>query len=704
MDFLIADTFTDSLARLTRDEQKAVKTTACDLQLNPANPGMRFHKLDRAKDKNFWSVRVSGDIRLIVHKTNESLLLCYVGHHDDAYRWGEQRKLQVHPRTGAAQFVKVRETFQEIRVPMYIAAEPAPTWKPPLFADISERDVLSYGVPEEWLDDVRQADEDSLFELAENLPREAAEALLDLAIGITPQPAQEPVAAVASSEDRQLSYWLTPRDSFEHPDAQRRFRVMTSREELERALEYPWEKWAVFRHPAQRELVERDFGGPARVAGSAGTGKTIVALHRAVYLARTNPHGTVLLTTFSDVLAKQLRRKLDRLDGNEPAVAGQIHVESIERVGRQLYADSFGGPAIASEANIRQFLCDASAKADAHRFSDHFLWTEWTEVVDAWQLKTWEEYRDVARLGRKTRIGEIQRQLLWSIFERVFVELEKRGLVTMPTVFGRVTDNLRSIRQAPFDFAIIDEAQDMGVPELKLLAALGASRPNALFFTGDLGQRIFRTPFSWKSLGVDIRGRSQTLRINYRTSHQIRSQADRLLPPDLSDIDGNVENRRGVVSVFDGVSPCIAGFDSQDEEVNAVSDWLTKLIKIGQAHEVAVFVRSHAELPRARAALEAAEIRAVELDGDTETQPGHASISTMHLAKGMEFRAVAVMACDDDVLPLQARIEAVTDDSDLEEVYNTESHLLYVACTRARDHLLVTGVTPTSEFLEDLRP
>src|SRR5215207_3412356 len=120
MDFRIADTFTDSLARLTNDEQKAVKTTAFDLQVNPANPGMQFHKLDRAKDKNFWSVRVNRDVRLIVHKSAASLLLCYVDHHDDAYDWAERRKIERHPTTGAAQLVEVRERVQEVIIPTYV--------------------------------------------------------------------------------------------------------------------------------------------------------------------------------------------------------------------------------------------------------------------------------------------------------------------------------------------------------------------------------------------------------------------------------------------------------------------------------------------------------------------------------------------------------------------------------------------------------
>ena len=151
MTFRIADTFTDSLSRLTGDEQKAVKTTAFDLQINPANPGMSFHKLDKAKDKNFWSVRVGSDLRLIVHKTQASLLLCYVDHHDKAYDWAARRRLETHPKTGAAQFVEIRETVKEVVVPVYSAAEPAADSPIPALAAATDDQLLGYGVPPEWL-------------------------------------------------------------------------------------------------------------------------------------------------------------------------------------------------------------------------------------------------------------------------------------------------------------------------------------------------------------------------------------------------------------------------------------------------------------------------------------------------------------------------------------------------------------------------
>ena len=714
MHFRIADTFTDSLAKLTGNEQKAAKIKVFDLQMNPAQPGLRFHRLDGALDKNFWSIRVSRDIRIILHRTRSSLLVCYVDHHDDAYHWAERRKIETHPKTCAAQIVKVREKVKEIIRHVFVEKEEEAPPKPLLFAHITEEELLNYGVPPEWVNDVRNADEDKLFNLVDHLPEEASEALLELAEGGTPQLAKVVVEELAVAEESALySATIEPPksvetvsfpDPFEHPDAQRRFIAVNSREELERALEYPWEKWALFLHPSQREIVEKDYGGPFRISGSAGTGKTVVAIHRAVFLARANPDSRVLLTTFSDTLADALRAKVRQLIFNEPRLAERLEVISINAIGERLYRAQFGPPKIGAQEQVQESLAKASVLVGGHKFSLRFLLSEWEDVVDAWQLDNWEAYRDVRRLGRKTRLPEEQRLTLWTICERVREELRGRGLVTRAGMFSLLAENLKDRRIPPFDFVIVDEAQDIGVAQLRFLSALGGDRPNSLFFAGDLGQRIFQTPFSWKALGVDIRGRSQTLKLNYRTSHQIRMQADRLLGPELADVDGNIEDRRRTVSAFNGEPPSIQLFETEQEESEAIGIWLLEYQDQGvNPSEIGVFVRSAKELDRARAAVRAAGLNLQVLDERNKTGDDCLTISTMHQAKGLEFRAVAVMACDDEVIPSQERIESVSDVSDLEDVYNTERHLLYVACTRARDHLIVTGVNPSSEFLDDLR-
>lgn len=696
MIFCIADSFPKALAKLPAQEQKAVKTTVFDLQMDPAHPSLQFHRIDKSKDPNFWSVRVSRDIRLIVHKTDESFLICYVDHHDEAYLWAERRRIETHPKTGAAQIVEVRERVQEILVSVPIEVGPTPTPArsalPPLFARYSDDELLVYGVPPDWLADVRTATEDTIFDLVGHLPAEAAEALLDLAVG------EKPELPVVVAPDT-----ISP---FEHPDAQRRFRVMEDMEELKRALEYPWDQWAVFLHPSQRQVVSQKFSGPARVSGSAGTGKTVVAIHRATNVLKADTQARLLLTTFSLPLANALEGKLRLLTGTEKGIVPRVTVLPFRGVASDLFTLAFGHhPRAASDEQVRGALKAAAAELRVTTFTQRFLVSEWLNVVDAWQVSDTAVYQNVPRLGRKNRLGVKQRETLWPVFECARSLLASQGLLTWPMIFGEVTRHFSTRQEKPFTHAIVDEAQDLGVPELRMLAAITPQGPDTLFFAGDLGQRIFQEPFSWKALGVDIRGRSKTLKVNYRTSHQIRQAADRLLPKVVQDVDGIEQDRRGTVSVFNGPDPEVRTYPDAAAESQGIADWIKGLVADGVAPaEIGLFVRSNAELTRARAAVKTAGHTPVELSERLEEPQGRVAIGTMHLAKGLEYKAIAVMACDDDILPLQERVETVADASELDEVYETERHLFYVACTRARDQLLVSGVNPASEFITDLYP
>ena len=441
---------------------------------------------------------------------------------------------------------------------------------------------------------------------------------------------------------------------------------------------------------------------------TASTNSPIVALHRAVFLARRRPEAQILVTTFSSALANALQLKLNRLVGNgmgtAATVENRIQVRSIRGIAYELYVEAFGEPAIARAEWLRSHLVEIANQIDGHHFTEAFFWGEWHDIADAWQVDDWEAYRKVKRLGRKTRLGNKQREILWLIFRQLMDILNEQQQITWAGLFRRVTDHLVETETYPFDFAIVDEAQDLGIPELRFLAKLGSTRPDSLFFTGDLGQRIFQQPYSWNSLGVNIRGRSQTLKINYRTSHQIRQQADRLLPSSIADVDGNVEQRDNTISVFNGPIPEVKICDNDQAEIQLVSQWISNRLTKGlQPDEIGIFVRSQDQLQRAISAIKQAEALPAELDDQIMPSQGCIALSTMHLAKGLEFRAVAVMACDDEVIPLQDRIETISDEADLTEVYNTERHLLYVACTRARDDLMISGVEPVSEFLEDLQ-
>ena len=562
MDIRIADTFAPALARLDAPSQKATKTTAFDLQLNPASPGLHFHRIDRSRDPDFWSLRAGSDVRIIVHRTPGSLLLAYVDHHDAAYAWAERRRIEAHPRTGAIQIVEVRERVEELAPPAPARPTPSPpapapplrtspgpsfaasssflpqrfpvpaASAPPLFAALSSDQLLGVGVPPDWIADVQAATEEGFFALAEHLPAEAAEALLDYAGSGRLPPAPSVAPAVLAA------------DPFAHPDAQRRFRVVADQSALAAALDAPWDRWIVFLHPTQQGVVDRAFTGPARVTGSAGTGKTVVALHRAARLARATPAARVLLTTFSQPLAAALDRRLTALAAAMPGIAPRITVSPVRAVADELLQLAFGRRAVpASDEQVRDAVEKAVAAAGDTGYPLRFVLSEWRHVVDAWQIDGIEAYASVPRLGRKSRMSAGQRERLWPVFAHARASLAKRGLLTWAQVCGQVSAHYAARDVKPFDHVVVDEAQDLGVPELRLLAAIAPSAPDALFFAGDGGQRIFQQPFSWSALGVDVRGRSSTLGVNYRTSHQIRRMADQLLPSAVQDVDGIADQR-----------------------------------------------------------------------------------------------------------------------------------------------------------------
>jgi superfamily I DNA/RNA helicase len=559
---------------------------------------------------------------------------------------------------------------------------------PQPFLELSQDNLLSIGVPQDWIADILTATEDQFLDLGAHLPAEASETLLEyVSTGISKIP--EPV---------------TVADPYAHPDALRRIRVVENAEELEQALSYPWERWIVFLHPSQRAIVEQTFSGPARVSGSAGTGKTVVAIHRARRLASESPNARVLLTTFSDPLAFSLERKLEILAGGQSEIIPRIVVASFLGIATELYQLSHAHkPVIASDELVRNLLLKAAESQGIKGFTERFLISEWTHCVDAWQIKSAEAYAELPRLGRKSRVGSRQRERLWPIFATVIAELEKRGFMTEAGVFHSLAEHYNGRTDKPFSHVIVDEAQDLGVPQLRFMRAIAPDGPDGLFFAGDLGQRIFQQPFSWAGLGVDVRGRSVTLKVNYRTSHQIRERADRLLPGVQADVDGRQEVRKGTVSVFNGPPPIVKLLDTVDQEIDIVGKFIHDAVNDGiKPEEIGVFVRVRTALPRVRKAVAAAGLEPIEITPRKEGAASAVSIGIMHLAKGLEFKAVAVMACDDGLLPLEERIEAVADEVELDDVYATECQLLYVACTRARDRLLITGIKPGSEFLADL--
>jgi hypothetical protein len=682
-DLALTPSFQKSLARLTRQEQNLVNQTVMQFWMNPDAAGHRLHPLDM-RDRRFHSISPNMDLRIILFRDGDRQVLMYVDHHDPAYRWAERRTVTTHPVTGSAQIVE----FDEV-----VRAEAPPPSRPeqrdaasPLFAAENEDYLLSLGVPPVYLDTVRAIySDDDLLEVLDRLPEEAQEALIALATG------EHPVA-------RPMVQGPAP-DPFGHPDAQRRFWIAAYEAALAEALERPWEEWLVFLHPAQRDAVERNFNGPARVSGSAGTGKSVVAMHRAAYLARLSTGGRLLLTTFSKSLASRLSDGMDKLLGAASEARRRVEVLHLHAYAKSQLERRGCHLAIADAEEIEQCLTAARGDLDA-RFTDAFLLAEWDAVIDYWGIKSWEAYRDAVRFGRGSPLSPRQRRQLWDVFARVQDSLDRAGRAT----WGEACDRLRQMIDEeggrPFRHVIVDEAQDLGPRELRLVASLAAPGPRSLFFAGDIGQRIYRWPFSWLAAGVDVRGRAQRLRVNYRTSAEIRRFSDAVLPSELAEVDGEQETRR-TISVLRGPEPELVGGDSVEDEIAALVRWLRDLqIRGIEPGQIAIFGPTRRLVrERTERALARADLTGRWLAPDSDLANDAVAIGTMHAAKGLEFRAVALVGCDAEHLPLSEALARTHDDDARPLVEERERHLLYVGCTRARESLLITHSGQMSPFL-----
>ncbi|MBR1032960.1 UvrD-helicase domain-containing protein [Bradyrhizobium liaoningense] len=566
----LANTFHRSLDRLTNVEQMAAKTVVFDYMADPSRPGLSLHRIDRARDKGFWTIRVNRDLRIVVFKQNQKSVFCYVGHHDDAYAWAERRRFEVHPVTGAAQIVELIEIIrEEVRTVTREAT------KPRVLANEDKDYLLSLGVPATYLDLVQQVDEDGLLELLPRLPEEAQEALMAVATGERPEP--RPVVRASLQAD-----------PFAHPDAQRRFWVASDEQMVTQALEKPWAEWLVFLHPSQRAAVEKNFTGPARISGSAGTGKSVVAMHRAAYLAREPQSGRILLTTFSKVLAGRLVVGMDTLLGHASDARQKVEVAHLHAYAHS-HASRLKQLVIADDRTIDEMIAEARVGLPS-TVTNEFLRSEWDSIIDYWGIKSFDEYKAIPRTGRGTPVAAGVRRQLWGVFDQVQRKLVTKGLYTFGDICDRLRQRIEEDGVRPFQHVVVDEAQDLGPRELRLIAALAPGGPRALIFAGDVGQRIFRWPFSWLNAGIDVRGRSQRLRVNYRTTAEIRRFSDRLLPASLTEVDGEAEER-GAVSLLRGPSPEIKGSSELSGEIETLIKWLHGLRERGVAPDEMIAVR-----------------------------------------------------------------------------------------------------------------
>lgn len=696
--------FLAAYSRLPLGTQKKVREFTEKFQQDPTQPGLNFERLAGVRDDKVRSVRIDQAYRaIVVHPPKGDVYLCvWVAHHDDAYAWVRNKRFDINPASGVLQLYEVEQHAEAATpTPRHGAASRA---EPRLFNGHDDEDLLLAGVPLPLLPAVRALrSEQDLDAIKPHLPEDAAEVLYGLAAGMSVTEALAEVERAAARKPRVDVMDFAA--ALAEPLTQRQFKVVEGDAELAAMLEKPLQQWRIFLHPTQRKLVTMDASGPVRVLGGAGTGKTVVMMHRAAHLAKqTDGDGKVLVTTFTRNLALDLAENLRELCGPE---FSKLEVVNLHAWAMQFLRRQGVRFAPLGDLEDRQRRMDLAAdEVGDSGLPRSFFLEEWDRVVLPQEVLDREAYLRASRTGRGTRLDRRQRSLAWDVFARYREGLHRDGLLEWQEIV-REARMLLQTRQVPLPYRSVcaDEVQDFTPTELLLLRALVPPGRNDLFLVGDGHQRIYGQPVVLSRCGIDIRGRSRRLKLNYRTTDRIARQGMAILHGvPVDDLDGGQDSLKGYTSLRQGVEPELHLFANEQEEtefvVRKVKQWLDGGVA---AEAICIGARTNnAVRQRYRPALEAAGIAAVvvERDPDKLQKAATVRLSTMHRMKGLEFARVLLASVQDGMLPLRVGLPD-GDEAARADREQQDRCLLYVACTRARDALVITGYGRPSPLLAE---
>jgi len=694
----IFDEFLDAFARIPRAQQRKVNGFIRKFRENPTAAGINYESINAFADPNLRTVRIDQAYRAVVLKPESGnvYVLLWVDHHDDAMQWAQNKKVSIHPETGGLQVLSA----EAVEV-----SEPAPedAGQPGLFEGIRDRELLRLGVPEELIPKVRELRTKlQLEEVRAGLPPEAYEALYWLSEGETLEEVERAMAVSRAEAVDTTDFGA----ALERETTLRRFAVVQDDETLEAMLSAPLEKWRVFLHPSQRQLVRRTWNGPVRVLGGAGTGKTVVAMHRAAYLAEQvfrAPNQRILFTTFTRNLAADIDANLTKLCA--PEIKRRIEVVHLDKWVADVLKRSGYDYEIAwwgSDDRLRDLWDRALGMAEPNLFPASFYRDEWELVVQPAGCESGEDYAKASRSGRGVRMSRGQRKQAWPVFEEYRYLLEKHGL-REPEDALRDAANLLESGQARVSYAsvVVDEAQDMSTNAFTLLRKAVPEGADDLFIVGDGHQRIYRKRVVLGRAGVNIVGRGRRLRINYRTTDEIRRFAVALLEGvEVDDLDDGIDSMKGYKSLVHGAPPEVQVLDTFDQEVAYIAGW----VREGELARTCLVARTNKLRDQYEAALQRAGIETHRVETskpDDPSVPG-LRVATMHRVKGLEFDRMVVAGVTDELMPWRKRLERSDDAAVRREAEEMERSLLYVTVTRARRAALLTAHGAASSLLSSL--
>jgi superfamily I DNA/RNA helicase/mRNA-degrading endonuclease RelE of RelBE toxin-antitoxin system len=688
----ISSDFLTAFAALPRKIQGKVTDFINKFRNNPIAPGINYERINTAMDDKICSVRIDDTYRGIIARQEDTgvYLLLWVDHHDEAYAWAARKKCVVNKLTGNIQvFDVIADVVEE------------PSGQMNLFSMVGNDSLVALGIPEETLPFIKSFRNASDFYQAKtSLPSDAYEVLEYLANGFSLDEVQELFKKEAEPEATEGDLAR----ALQTDGNKSSFVVLEGEDELRRMMAEPLEKWRIFLHPTQRQLVEKDFSGAYRALGGAGTGKTVVAMHRAKNLAaKLTGKERILFTTFTANLAGDIKDNLRKI----------CTVEELRRI-EVIHLDAWVGQFLRQHGYTYSIVYDdttASVWDEAIAqsgenvgFSRDFFSDEWSKVVAAQESFTLEKYLKASRVGRGTRLDRKKRMQVWGVFEEYLALMKERQIRDVDTAMYECRLILeKNQRETLYSSIIVDEGQDFSSNAYRLLRAIAdGEHRNDIFIVGDAHQRIYKKRAVLSQCGINVRGRSSRLRINYRTTEEIRKYAFAFLK-DISfdNLDDEYEGEEQCQSLTHGDYPHIQNFKSAAEEYTFITSEVKLLTDEGiDKKDICLVARTHSLLDDYVRAFREAGIRAYEIKRtklDDRNFEG-IRVATMHRVKGLEFQYVFVAAANSRIIPLVNAIDE-TDEVSKQSSLTSEKCLLYVALTRAQKAAYITSYGTPSEFL-----
>ena len=688
----ISTDFLTAFARLPRQIQGKVTEFVNKFRNNPTSSSINYEKLLYAQDKKICSARIDDAYRAIVVRQQETgvYLLLWVDHHDEAYQWASRKRCEVNPKTGAVQVFDVKTITEESTI----------SEKPALFANITDEQLLEIGVPEAQLTYVKSFTElNDFYNAIRSLPNDAYEYLSWIVEGFSIEEVLELLEDDKDSKDipENLSTAL------DVPSSLKSFVIVEGEDELKKIMAAPLEKWRVFLHPTQRKIVKKDYSGSARVLGGAGTGKTVVAMHRAKQLAsKLTGKDRILFTTFTANLASDIKENLRKICTVEEL--RKIEIIHLDAWVNQFLRDS-GFTAQINYDDIGEMWERALLLANVDLpFDVGFYEEEWNRVVISQEALTLKDYVKAVRNGRGTRLDRKKRMQVWKVFDAYQNLMKENQIRDINTAMYECTKLLQSSGVKPrYAHVIVDEGQDFSDNAYRLLRALaGDEHPNDIFIVGDSHQRIYRNHPTLSRCGINVRGRSSILKINYRTTEEIRKYAFALLNGiSFDDLDESEDLGDKCQSLIHGSLPVIKNFKDANEELEFIVNEINTLNGNGiELNDICIVARTRNLLDDYARNLKGKGINTFVIKRNKNDDRGlkGVRVATMHRVKGLEFKYVFIVAANNRIVPLASAINH-TDTVSENESITSEKCLLYVALTRAQKGAYITSYGKQSEFI-----